>query len=101
MISHARGLSGTPSLRPLHRGRQQRLLHGVLARVELAVAADQHAEDLRRQAAQQVHVGGVGAHISAPLVSMSGRTSSGVKRALGQRRAISAARSTLSQSTMR
>jgi hypothetical protein len=31
---------------------------------------------------------------------MSGRTSSGVKRALGQRRAISAARSTLSQPTV-
>ena len=87
--------------RPLDRGGKQCLLHGVLARVELPVAADQHAEDLRRQPAQQVHVIGVGSHISAPEASISGRTSSGVKRALGHRRAISAARSALSQSTMR
>ena len=43
---------------PLRGRGQQRLLDGVLARVELAVAADQRAEDLRRQLAQQV-LGGV------------------------------------------
>ena len=87
--------------RPLDRRGEQRLLHRVLARVEAPVAAHEHAEDLRRQRAQQVHVVVGRAHISAPAVSMSGRTSSGEKRALGQRRAISAARSGLSQSTMR
>ena len=40
--------------RPLHGGGEQRLLHRVLARVEAPVAADEHAEDLRRQLAQQV-----------------------------------------------
>ena len=101
MISQACGLSGSALLGPLDRGGQQRLLDGVLARVELPVTAHEHAEDLRRQPAQQVHVIGVRSHISAPAPSMSGRTSSGVKRALGHRRAISAARSGLSQSTIR
>ncbi len=41
-------------LRPLGCGRQQCLLDGVLAGVELAVAPDQCAEDLRRELAQQV-----------------------------------------------
>ena len=75
-----------PSSRPLDRRGEQRLLHGVLARVEAPVAADEHAEDLRRQRAQQVHVVVGRAHISAPAASMSGRTSSGVKRALGPAR---------------
>ena len=101
MTSQARGLSGTPSLRPLDRRGEQRLLHGVLARVEAPVPADEDAEDLRRQGAQQVDVVVGRAHISAPAVSISGRTSSGEKRALGHRNAISAARSALSQSTIR
>jgi hypothetical protein len=39
---------------PLHRGGEQRLLYGILTRVELAVPAHQRAEDLRRVQAQQV-----------------------------------------------
>jgi hypothetical protein len=46
MLGHTLG-------RPLQRGGQQRLLHGVLACVELAVAAQQDAEDLRRKPAQE------------------------------------------------
>ena len=49
VISHARGLSGDALRRPLPGGRQQRLLHGVLAGVEVAVPPDERAEDLRRQ----------------------------------------------------
>ena len=45
---------GHALLGPLHRGGEQRLLDRVLARVEPAVPADEHAEDLRRQFAQQV-----------------------------------------------
>ena len=52
--SQARGWSGTPVGRPLQRRGEQRLLHGVLAGVELPVPADQRAEDLRRELAQQV-----------------------------------------------
>jgi hypothetical protein len=40
-------------VRPLLRRRQQGFLHCILARVELAVAPDQGAKDLRRQVAQQ------------------------------------------------
>src|SRR3712207_7974804 len=40
--------------RPLRRGREQRLLHGVLRVAEVAEAPDGRAEDLRRQLAQQV-----------------------------------------------
>ena len=53
VTSHASGLSGTPS-RGHCRGGEQRLLHGVLARVELPVPPDERAEDLRRKLAQQV-----------------------------------------------
>ena len=47
LVRHAVG-------RPLHGRGQQRLLHGVLARVELAVPAHEHGEDPRRERAQQV-----------------------------------------------
>ena len=43
---------------------EQRLLHRVLARVEVPVAADERAEDLRRERAQQILDVGVRAHIS-------------------------------------
>jgi len=49
---------GHPVDRPLCRGREQRLLHGVLGVREVARAADEHGEDLRREAAQQVLVDG-------------------------------------------
>src|SRR4029450_5777146 len=41
-------------LRPPRRGREQRLLDGVLGQVEVAVPAHERAEDLRRQLAQHV-----------------------------------------------
>jgi hypothetical protein len=41
-------------LRPLCGGGHQRFLHRVLAAAEVAVATKQHAQDLRRQIAQQV-----------------------------------------------
>ena len=40
--------------RPVQGGREQRLLDGVLGGVEVAVPANERAEDLRRQLAQQV-----------------------------------------------
>ena len=47
-------LFGDALPRPLHDGGGERLLHGVLARVELSVSAGEHAEDLRCVLAQQV-----------------------------------------------
>ena len=75
MISHPRGFFGTPLIGPLEGGGQQRLLDRVLARVELPVTAHEHAEDLRRQLAQQALGVGVLSHISVPASSMIGRTS--------------------------
>ena len=60
VISQPRGLSGTPSPGHWSGGGEQRLLDRVLAGVELAVAPDQRAEDLRRELAQQVLDGAVG-----------------------------------------
>ena len=58
----ARGDGDQPALwmvgqavrRPLRRRRDQRLLHGVLAGREVAIPADQRAQDRRREVAQQV-----------------------------------------------
>ena len=86
-------------LAPLDRGCQQGLLDRVLARVEVAIAAHEHAEDLRREAAQQVLDAHRGAHISIPTSSMIGRTSTAQNRAAGSSAAISVARSMPSQST--
>ena len=52
-MSQPRGLSGTPSLGPLARRRDERLLHRVLGGLEVVVAAHERAEDLRRELAQQ------------------------------------------------
>jgi hypothetical protein len=43
-----------PVPRPVFGGREERLLDGVLGRVEVAGSASERAEDLRRQIAQQV-----------------------------------------------
>jgi hypothetical protein len=45
---------GDSLLGPLEGGGEQRFLHRVLAHVEPAIAADEHAEDLRRELAQQI-----------------------------------------------
>ena len=87
--------------RPLVRGGQQRLLHRVLAGVEVPVPAHERAEDLRRQLAQQALDAHVVDHISIPAGSMTGRTSIGANLALGHAAAISTARSIVSHSTMR
>ena len=101
VTSQARGLSGTPSCG-----------HWTVAASSASCTASSHASKrpYRRtrmprtcgaRRAQQVDVVVGRAHISAPEVSISARTSSGEKRALGHRNAISAARSALSQSTIR
>src|SRR5918994_2326062 len=48
------GIVGDTALGPLQPRCEQRLLDGVLARVELAIAAYQRPEDLRRELPQQV-----------------------------------------------
>ena len=94
MIRHTLG-------RPLKGGCEQRLLDRVLADVEVTLAANERAEDLRRQPAQEVLDWGstVRRHISVPAVSMIGRTSTAQKRAAGSWVTISDARSMLSQSS--
>ena len=87
--------------RPLNRRGEQSLLESVLALGELRVAADEDAEDLGRQRAQKALELSSSSHISTPPMSMIGRTSSGAKRELGHRTAISTARSMLSQSTIK
>ena len=64
VISQPAGCRGARRSGHCTRRGQQRLLHGVLARVEVAVAAHERAEDLRRQRPQQVLDAGVGAHMS-------------------------------------
>ena len=54
MINQRARVLGDSLLGPLERRREQRLLHGVLGQVEVAVAANERAEDLRRELAQQV-----------------------------------------------
>src|SRR5690606_3222519 len=90
-------------LRPPQGRRQQRLLDRVLGRVEVAVAAHDRAEDLRRQLTQQ----DLGQTISSALPWM-GRTSTYHSSraacpgcgAPASRAAISVARSKLSHSTI-
>jgi len=97
----ATGIVRDPRLRPLEGRREERLLHSVLGTVEVAIAAHERAEDLRRKVTQQVLGGkrGVCAHISAPASSMMGLTSTAQKRAAGSWVTISAARSMLSVSS--
>ena len=65
------GILRPPLHRPLGRGRHQRLLDGVLAGVEVAVAAHQRTEHLRDQPPDGPPVG----HGSTLASYMSGRTS--------------------------
>jgi len=93
-------------VRPLPRGGQQRLLHGVLGGVEVPVAAHHRAEDLRRQLAQQV-LDRRHQKPSSPEDSTIGRTSAYAVAAISggpghspRRNAIAVARSKLSHSTI-
>ncbi|GAA5771091.1 hypothetical protein Aros01_07626 [Streptosporangium roseum] len=95
-------------LRPLGRGVQQRLLDRVLGGVEVPGAAGEHADDLRREFAQQVVDGRiVSAHSSSGGADITWRTSIGMFNGLppgpgaAERDAASSiARSWLSQSTI-
>src|SRR5215469_10059863 len=97
----ASGIVGNTVCWPLDHCCHERLLHGVLAFVEVAVAPDERAEDLRRQRAEQVLDPAGGSHMSSPEVLMTGRTSIAKWRASGHRAAISTARSGVSHSTVR
>ena len=63
--------------RPMIGRRDQRLLDGVLGRVEVARLASERADDLRRKVAQQVlDVGGIGDHaLRAPPPAVSSHSS--------------------------
>ena len=91
------------ALGPRDRGVEQGILHGILARVEMAVVAYQRNEHLRCQLAQRgLDVAGAPharPHISRPATSIAARISTRSHRASGMRAAISAARSRFSQST--
>ena len=91
---------GYPLGRPLQRGREQRLLDRVLGGAEVAVPADQRGEGLRRDLAQQTLDLDPGGHISAPLMSSTGRTSTPPNRASGIFAASASARSRSLTSTM-
>src|SRR5262249_9586791 len=70
-----------PFPRPLHRGGEERFLHGVLLGGEVAEAPPDRAENLRREIAQQVLAGrvqGVGGHTSTGDLSITSRTSIGM-----------------------
>ena len=86
-------------LRPLEGRREECLLNRILAEVEASVAADEWAEDLRREPAQQAVDFFSRRHISVPASAMIGRTSTAQKRAAGSWATISVARSRLSVSS--
>jgi hypothetical protein len=65
---------------PLERCREERLLHGVFRGGEVAKAADDRTENLRRELAQQILARGVhliGRHISVGGALITSRTSMG------------------------
>ena len=73
---------------PSQRCGEERLLHGILARVELRIAPHQRAEDLRRELAQQILDSGPGPQKSGGA-SMTWRTSMGTFTNATMREAIS------------
>lgn len=87
-----------PLVGPLQGRGQQPFPHGVLAGVEVAVAAHQRAEDLRRARAQQVLDGPVGPPCAGDSCG-TGRSSTGSVPAPGVSAAICRARSLLPQSS--
>src|SRR5215216_6854966 len=90
---------GEGLLAPLDGGGEERFLHRVLARVEPAIPADEHAEDLRREPAQQVFDVGLPRQRSEAVMCMIGRTSTAKYRAEGSPVTISVALSILSHSS--
>src|SRR5215831_15882777 len=93
---------------PLSGGGDQRLLNGIFAVSEVTVAAQQHAENLRREFTQQVLGGLCGAHSSGSGALSICRTSIGWRianpsgpGAADACAAISIARSAVSTSTSR
>ena len=102
----ARGRRGKPVARPLHRGREQRLLHGLLALVERhpPVAPHERGEDPRRGVAQRrldrARRGGRAAHRPSSADPITARTSIAPRSMPGQAAAISIARSSLATSTL-
>jgi hypothetical protein len=97
-------------LRPLHCCCEQRFLNRVLGRGEVSVAADERAEDLRRELAQQSLDAGVRTlrgQMSSAGALITSRTSIGMFNGAPPRpgavdafAAIAIARSRLSQSTI-
>ena len=87
------------SLGPLHRRRDQRLLHGILTGVELPVAAHQRAEHLRCELAQEAFDRRFQAQKSGGA-SITRRTSMGTFTKSTMREAIATARSSFSTSTI-
>ena len=65
---------GHTRFRPLRRRGKERLLHGVLGGVEVSEPAQQGAEDLRRQVAQQVLGDGACGHRSSGGALITCRT---------------------------
>src|SRR5712692_10401848 len=90
---------GRTCLGPLEGGREQSLLHGVLAGVELPVPLHQGAEDLRRQLTQHVLDLCVRPQNSGGA-SITRRTSIGTLTKATMREAISSARASFSTSTI-
>ena len=90
---------GHAALGPAGCGLQQRLLDGVLAQIQLAVAAEQRAEDLRREISQQVLGVSWRGHISVPASCRIGHTSTALWAANGIWAASSSARASSSTSS--
>jgi hypothetical protein len=85
--------------RPLASRREERILDGVLAGVELSMPPHQRAEDLRRELAQQVFDPDFHAQKSGGA-SITRRTSMGALMKATMREAISSARFSFSTSTI-
>ena len=68
---------------PILRRTEERFLHRVLADVEGTVPAQERAEDLRREFAQQVLDLATRTHISVPASCRTGQTSTALWEAKG------------------
>ena len=78
---------------PLRRRREQRLLDRILACREIAKATHEQGEGFRDEVAQPIVELVRGVHISNPLKSITGRTSTRPNSASGTREATATARS--------